>query len=347
MLRSSKKEISMKKHPLPDVSAKNTKEQILAAYNDVVARMSEKTMDVPETIQKADQAKQIVARVEKIAPDNLIAELAELKLKAIKHIESLSGDLMEACQKLSDIKQAIAIEQKNIEELYGIKETANTLATLIKAHHEKAEQFNQESEKQKQTYEKAIADQRNHWKEENDKLEKSYKEEKERLQLLHKREEEDYAYNLELSRRKEQDTFDQKKLIEERQIQAKKEALEAREKAIQSREIELQQLQQQVDSFPETIKQRVEEAEKTLRRMLEEQFTFETRLKEAQQDSNTAINAHRIASLEEKIKEQDKLIQLLGQKADTASEQVQSIASKALEASSKRFTVVNGGVEAK
>jgi len=49
------------------------------------------------------------------------------------------------------------------------------------------------------------------------------------------------------------------------------------------------------------------------------------------------LNEQKISYLEAKIREQDQLIKTLTQKADAATEQVQSIANRALDTSVQRF----------
>jgi hypothetical protein len=72
--------------------------------------------------------------------------LGGIKLKAIKQLDVLSEELLGEFQKLSDIRQAITAEHQHLEELYQIKETANTLAALFQTHVEQKEKLHQERE---------------------------------------------------------------------------------------------------------------------------------------------------------------------------------------------------------
>ncbi len=60
-------------------------------------------------------------------------------------------------------------------------------------------------------------------------------------------------------------------------------------------------------------------------------------LKEKEIEGEKKLYLQKIASLEAKVKEQDAFITQLTQKANEATQQVQSIACKALEASSQRL----------
>ena len=328
----------MKKPDLPEISTKSTKEQILAAYHAALDQLSNQAVILPEEQKKIQGTQQILTKVADVSKEGLLSELATLKLKTMQQIDLLSEDLLKEFQQLTALRQAITVEQRHLEDLYQIKDTTHTLAALLKTHHDQTEQLKHDLEEQKSVYDKTVSELKAQWKAQHEQLEKGFSEQKEQLSLQKKREEEEYAYALEVKRRQEADQYEQKKIALEKQLALLKEDLDAREKAIAQQETELTRLKEQVAAFPEMIKKTAEEAESTLTRKLEEEFAHKTQLQEAQQESTLKINAHRIQSLESKIKEQEQLVQLLSKKADVASEQVQSIASKALEASAQRFT---------
>ena len=295
----------MSKQSLPEVSAKSTKEQILAAYHEALDRMATQAVTLPEEQKKSQETQQRVAKVADVSKEGLLSELATLKLKTIKQIDLLSEDLLKEFQQLTELQQAIGLEQQHLEDLYKIKETAHTLAALLKTHHEQSEQLKHDLEEQKVNHDKTLTELKTQWKEQNEQLTKEYSEHKERFSLQRKREEEEYTYSLEITRRQESDHYAQKKSALEQQLTFMKEDLEAREKILAQQETEFNALKAQVIAFPEQIRKAVEEAEDTLRKKLEEQFTHQVQLQAAQQESVVKINEHRIHSLEVKIKEQE------------------------------------------
>ncbi|MBP6985222.1 MAG: hypothetical protein KBB83_01370 [Alphaproteobacteria bacterium] len=332
----------MKKLEVPEVTQKSTKEQILSAYNEVLAKLAEKVVEVPQEQKRQQEARAMIDKVSNVSKDDLLTQLSHIKLKSIKQIDVLSEDLLAEYQKLNDVRQAISLEQTHLEELYQIKETAHTLAALIRTHQEKVEAFKIEEEQKKLAYEKAIAEQRQHWKEENERLEKEFAESKEKLTLQRTRENEDYLYNLELKRRQESDVYAQGKATLEKELIVLREELEAREKQVAQKEAEFASFKDQVITFPEQLEKAVAEAENAIKEKLEAQFAYDIKLKEAEAASGLKINEYTIKSLQGKIAEQDQMIKMLTQKADQASNQVQSIASKALETSAKRLYAVGG-----
>ncbi len=272
-----------------------------------------------------------------------MSDLSGIKLKSIKQLDTLSEDLLSEFQKLSDIRQAIDSEQKHLEELYQIKETAHTLAALLQTHAEQKEQMKREMEQQKQAFEESMIAQCSHWKEENAQLEGDFKEQREKLEKERKREEEEYTYALEIKRRKETDEYNARKSALEKELLEMKEDLQKREMSISEQEKILSDLQSQVEQFPEQLKQAITEAEEKLRSQILQQHMFESQLKEKEHEGLIKLNELRVASLQAKIKEQEAFLKELNQKTDQATQQVQLIACRALDVSAQRFaTIING-----
>ena len=192
-------------------------------------------------------------------------------------------------------------------------------------------------EQQKKALEESMTSQRSHWKEENAHLERDFKEQREKLEKERKREEEEYIYDLDIKRRKEMDDYNVRKAALEKELLEMKEDLQKRELAIVEKEKILLDLQSQVERFPEQLKQTIAETEEKLRSQLLQQHTFESQLKEIEQEGLIKLNELRVTSLQAKIKEQEILLKELNQKTDQATQQVQLIACRALDVSAQRF----------
>jgi hypothetical protein len=52
--------MTTKKHNIPEVSIKSTKDQILAAYNEVLTSLNEKQIAIPEEQKKQEEKKEVV-----------------------------------------------------------------------------------------------------------------------------------------------------------------------------------------------------------------------------------------------------------------------------------------------
>ena len=98
-----------KKHNVLEVSAKSTKEQILAAYNEVLTKLTEKQLSTPQEQKKQEEEQNIIKKTASHSPDNILTDLSNLKSKTIKQIDGLSEQLLSEFQKLANLRQAITI----------------------------------------------------------------------------------------------------------------------------------------------------------------------------------------------------------------------------------------------
>ena len=124
-----------------EVTVKSTKEQIFTAYQEVLAQLESKQVSDPVSEKRKVQEHEIVSKASKNSSEGIVSDLANLKINLNKEIDNLSRSLVDEFNKLVEIKGAIMTEQKHLQELYEINETAQTLSALILAHQEKKEKF--------------------------------------------------------------------------------------------------------------------------------------------------------------------------------------------------------------
>ena len=277
-----------KKHSTLEVSVKSTKEQILTAYNEVLNRLTEK-QSTPQEQKIREEEHDIVKKTATIATDNIITDLSDLKSKTIKQIDNLSEQLLGEFQKLANIRDAVTIEQKHLQDLYQINENANTLSSLLQAHCEQKEKLKSEIEATRQAFEQEMIVKKAEWGEQKIKLEQEYKEKREILEKNRKREEEEYTYNLELTRRKELDEYSNWRLMTEKELSDLKDNLLKREADLLRQEEYYESLKLQVEQIPDRVNKAVTDHEEQLRTKLLEQYEFESKLK--RQEYEGQINA--------------------------------------------------------
>lgn len=325
----------------PIVSTKSTKDQILAAYNEVLNKLTEKQVTTPQEQKKQEEEQIVITKATNHTFDNILADLSVLKLNIIKQVDGLSEQLLSEFQKLANLRAAITLEQKHLQELYQINDTANTLSILLQTQAEQKEKFQLEMEQAKQIFEQELTTQKSNWQQKSMQLEQDYKEQKTILERTRKREEEEYIYSLESKRRKEIDEYNDKKDVLEKEFTELQNNLLKRETDLTEKEKNYESLKMQVDEIPNRIREAVTIAEDVLRSQLLQQYEFENQLKTKEYDSKLKLNEQNINYLEDKIKKQDILIKELTTKADVASQQVQSIACRALDTSAQRFVTLS------
>jgi len=320
------KDSFMKKKEVPEVSIKNTKDQILAAYTEVLSKLEDQQPENPQDKKEKEDQGHLISRIATHSSESLLNDFAALKLKTMKQIDGLSEELLSEFRVLSEIRQAITVEQKHLQELYQIKETAHTLTALI-----------QTQAREKEKFEEEIAFKKGEWTKQMEQLEGDFQEKKEALEKTRKREEEEYAYAQDIARRKDMDDFEARKQALEKELSGLKEILSQKEADIMAKEEEFISLRERVENIPTEVSQAVKEAEERLRQQLEQQFTFAKDIREKDIERDQKLSEQKIIHLEAKILTQEQFIRELSQKADGATQQVQEIACRALEASAQRF----------
>ena len=119
------------------LSEKNTKSDILDAYNELLA----KTKEQKAADQKAAKADAEKAQTVKAAADNtmddIVKRLATLKLEIVKNIDSLEEKMIAEHRRFMEIQQAIEFQSASLEKMYGIQAEAGSLTALILAQKER------------------------------------------------------------------------------------------------------------------------------------------------------------------------------------------------------------------
>src|SRR5262249_15712925 len=151
-------EINMEK-PGVRLSLKSTKEEMLKAYNDLVARFQEKAANSSEKQLEAKNATEttVVDKASSYTVESIIKGLANVNIYVGKALTDLSRELTAEANKLSEIREAIAIETKHLEELHDTRLAADTLANLIQEHAQKKAAFEAECEAETNQFEADMA----------------------------------------------------------------------------------------------------------------------------------------------------------------------------------------------
>ena len=328
--------MSQKKYQ--EVSGKNTKNEILEAYNSILEELQKaQTIDPVKTKQTMEQ-KNIVENAAQISSESVVSDLANLKISLTKLIDNLSEKLTAEVEKFRTIQKAIQFEQNHLHDLYEIKETTQTLAALFIAQKKRSEDFDAEMQQKRELFEQGMLKEKSSWQIAREQLIADYEVEKNFLSKQRIREKEEYDYQIELARRKEEDEYLERKSKLEKELANKCEDIEKRENLLKEKEQEFEQIKLKVESFSRENAESVEKAKEELRKELQQQYEFALKLKESDIGGAYKLYDQKIKSLEEKIIEQDTAIKSLTKKADESADQVQFIACKALDASSQRFS---------
>lgn len=313
------------------VSTKNTKNEILKAYEELLKKVQQQKPEDAKTKAEQKEKQKIVEKASSQSYEGIVKNIADLKINLNNSLDDLEDSLLNEFKKFTEVKEALDTESKRLEEVYQVSVNADSLAALLLAQKEKKEQFEKEMAEKKAAFELEMNENRESWQVEKQKLEQSYKERKEEVEKQRKREEEEYNYNLKQKRKKEEDEYHQKKQALDREIAEK-------QKEWTEKEAEYQQLKKQVEGFPKEMEDAVKKAKDEVTKELTTKHAFEKDLFQKETEGEIKLYKQTIQNVESKIKEQNALIEQLTKKSDYSSDQVKEIAVKAIEgASNQRF----------
>lgn len=314
---------------IKEVSLKNTKEQILAAYTEALEQAKNKQITPMEEKAIITKGKQ-VEEIKQYGYDKLNNQLNQIGSDFLNSLEVFSHSINSEYEQFTKLQNAIELEQQHLNDLYAIKENANTLSATIIANEKQKEEFDAKMESEEQQWQAKLTD-----------LEFDYKNKKLELEKQRKREEDEYNYNLTQRRRIDTDKYEQEKQELLKQLSNQKQEIELREASVTQKEAEFTELQNKVANIENDTLARIKAAESEVTKSLQQEFKYTQALKEEQAKRSVELLEQKIESLQQKITEQDSIISNLNNRLQLAQEQSQQIAHKALETSIQRNVIIN------
>lgn len=329
-----------KKFQPKKISLSSTKQEMLEAYNAVLKQLeAQREAELkPEKRLEEKKAKEVIQVAESFSSEGVAREISTLKIEAGKMLAQISDRLEEEINKFKVVQGAVALKEKELQELYEIERSSLTLAALIESQNQKRQTFESEMADRKETLNQEIETLRAEGEKEKNDYEAEIKERDIAEKKRRDREKEEYEYSFKREQKIAKDKFEDEKARLEKEIQIKKDQMESelkgREKTIAEREDELNELSKRVSAFPKEMETAVSKVikETTDRLNLEAKNREELVKKEFIGERNVLTT--RIESLEKGVKEQSEQITKLTQQLEKAYQQVQDIAVKTIEGSS-------------
>ena len=332
------------------LNEKNTKTEILKAYDELMQKVTQQKKEEPRQLQEETKKQEIVKSAGSMSHETIVKGFASLKLELASTLEKLEEKLTSEFKHFEELQQAVAIEKGNLQNLYQITANADSLAALLLAQKVKREEFESDLASKRATFEQQLENdklqleaemqqKREQWKKEKSIAELQAKEDADTLKKKREREEEEYSYSIQLLRKKDADSYQERKLKLDKELTDKKTAFDidiaARETKVQEAETELKMLREKSETFSFEIDKAVKLAEKGLAEKMQTQYKFETELTTRQNEGEIKLLDQTIQTLQSKIKDLDIIIKELSTKANTAEASVKDIAIKAIESSGK------------
>lgn len=207
----------MPKPTKPPLRAKRPRAEVQEEFAEIRGEVeaAKKTAEPKREESLRQQEADVRAAVDGLSVEGVVRKMSGLGLEISKALNGLSDKLAEEVNRLSSVRQAVELEQKELQRLHKIDIGATALDQLVQDY--RLEKDRQDAE---------IAAQRAAWEEESQRFERERKENEENLKKLRQREIDDYEYKKSLERKRAQDKYDEEVRVVEKKNKEKQEALE-------------------------------------------------------------------------------------------------------------------------
>lgn len=262
-----------------------------------------------------------------ITVDDVVQKTSVLGLEISKALAQLSEKLVAEVELLNNLREAVALETRELARLHKLDIAATALDLLV-----------QEYQAQNAELEREVSSQRETWAEEERERERQQKESEENLKKQRQREIEEYEYKKSLERKKAQDKYEEELRLVEKKNQEKQEALEkswqSREASLKEKEEEWKRLLKEVEEFPARLKNELDAAVSPAVSAAQQKFEQELVLLGKDSETEKRLGELQIRALQDTTARQSAEIETLHKQLDEAKRQVQDIAVKAIEGAS-------------
>lgn len=308
--------------------SKRTKEDLENEIEELKSRFegSEDLTPEAETASRA-RAAQVRETVSHLTVDTIAQNAAKFTVDVSRTIANLTEQATAKADELAALKEAVALEEKELENLYGLEVGAASIKALIQEHEDKKKQFEAEIQ--------AI---RKSWEEEDTAHRKAIAQRNADNEQARKREQEEYNYRVKVERAQANDEFEQTKLKRQREfddkLQAAEKDLNERIAVIAKQEADIEAMRTRIAGldaeFEERSKKDVGAAVGAATAAVKNQFALERKDLEAQ----LALERQKNAALEQASVKMAEQVAVLTKQLEAAKQQVTDITVKALESSS-------------
>ena len=323
------------------ITMSNTKQQMLDAYSEVLQMLKEKRAAElkPQQAVEEKRIEEAVKMTDSLSTEGIVQEVSSLRVETGRLLGQLSDKLEEEVGKYRQVTQAVEAKKRELQEIYEIEKSALSLAALIEAQRQKREQTEAELAARKEQLTQEIESLRSQWQTEKKAHEAEIKERDAEEKKRREREKEEYLYDFRREQQLAREQFEDERARLEREIANRTEEMEKeladRERTIAERETELNELRGRVSAFPKELDSAVSKAVREAVQRAQSDASNSEALLKKQFDGERNVLQTRIESLEKTVSEQAEQIAKLSQQVEKSYNQVQDIATKAIEGTSR------------
>jgi hypothetical protein len=323
------------------LSDKNTKQEMLDAYQLLATQLEEKRAAELAPVRKLEekQTQEAVKVATAIESDDIDREIGNLKAQIGKMLADISDRLATEASRFRSIQKAVESKENELKELYGIEKAAVSLAALIEAQNQKRLEFETSIKSQREELQLEIDSKRAEWDEQKKAHEAEIRERDAAEKKTQDRAREDFNYGFKREQQAVKDKLNDEKTALEKEIKLRRETSEKefaeREKALAGSERELAELRAKALAFPKDLETAVTQAVKETTDRLKLEAKSREDLAHKQFEGERNVLAARNESLERANKDILAFNAKLAQQLEAAYQKVQDIAEKTVEGASQ------------
>ena len=290
------------------VSSKSTKVELLEALAEREKEIEElkKLTDDPKKEQEKAEKERVLESAAEAINSNVFSDETKIQYR--------------------DVMTAIELKKTELKDLYGIEANAQTLTAMINASKvKKAELVQEYADKEielKVAYEakkeevaadtaKLVLD----YKKKKEELEDDFKQVRDASNRQHIRAEEEYEYDLSRKKQEDADKWNDEKVAREKLMTEKEADLQARMLEFAGKEDHLKDLEEQVATFPDKLKEAESSGKEKGKAEADKSHAFEVRAIKNEYE-------YEIKSLKDKLDTQATLISDLREKNETLEDKL-------------------------
>lgn len=325
------------------IAVTDNKEKLKQVFQQIVAdkKKSEFKIATKQEIAESEKNQQVLEVASTYTIDSIVKGLADLQLEFGTIVRQLSEKLANENSKLDELKLAIEVEERHLQELQDIRIAADTVHILSQEHLEQLSVLHQNNSSQKQALEKEIAEQRKKWQQEQSEQGTTFEKQNELLLKERQKEAENYQYRSELTRKINTDAYEARKRNLEREVeevtQTKQKQWVEREKILTEQQPLFKENQKKIEAFANELEEAIKKAREEAIRDVHQDAKVKADLFEKEWQSTKQSYELKIQGLEQAITKQVEQIHSLETQLQAAMKQAQDLAMRAFENASGRF----------
>ena len=326
------------------VSSKNTKAQILAAYNQLYEKHERVQAQAKQLLAEKKALEDRIAGLGTVAGettytiDTILNGLGALRAGFGDAASALSAKLTAEATTLEALRRQVAARTRQLQELHGLTVTEDTLGKLIQEYKDKSAAYEDQASETREAFEREMSEQQTAWKEERQEHTRATKDQDNTLKKERQRSIQEYKYSLEMARKLDAEQYEQdtKKDLRELEafVAAKEREWAAREQALAEREREYEDLKAQAEALPDELVVAIKRAEKEGTDLARRQAKVQDDLLAKEEEGSQRVAELNIQSLQETIDRQTAQIESLSAQIEAVIQQSQELATKAIEGAS-------------